>query len=98
MSAAPLDQPPSAEELGRLLAQAKSRYSAAEAAALAKGAAAAPPAEDPSAWIRLIASNPSPELAAALTRLKASAAAAIAQGRAVPVAERLARLRAGAGS
>ncbi|HEX6101914.1 MAG TPA: aminopeptidase P family N-terminal domain-containing protein, partial [Alphaproteobacteria bacterium] len=94
MSAAPLDQPPSAEALGRLLAQAKSRFSAAEAAALAKGAAAAPPGEDPSAWIRLIAANPSPELAAALTRLKESAAAAIAQGRAVPVAERLARLRA----
>jgi Xaa-Pro aminopeptidase len=91
---APLDQPPSAEALGRLLVQAKSRFSAAEAAALAKGAAAAPPAEDPSAWIRLIAANPSPELAAALTRLKEGAAAAIAEGRAVPVADRLARLRA----
>jgi Xaa-Pro aminopeptidase len=94
MSVPPLDQPPSAEELGRLLAQAKSRYSAAEAAALAKGAAAAPPAEDPGAWIRLIAPHPTPELAAALNRLKESAVASFRQGRAVPVADRLERLRA----
>ena len=60
MSVPPLDQPPSAEELGRLLAQAKSRYSAAEAAALAKGAAAAPPAEDPGARIPLNAPHPTP--------------------------------------
>ncbi len=94
MSVPPLDQPPSAEELGQLLAQAKSRYTAAEAAALARGAAAAPAAENPNAWMRLVAPRPSRELAEALTRLKDCAAAALREGRGVPVAERLARLRA----
>ncbi|HXV26383.1 MAG TPA: aminopeptidase P family protein [Alphaproteobacteria bacterium] len=94
MSVPPLDLPASAEELGRLLAQAKSRYTAAEAAGLARGAAAAPPAENPDAWIRLVAPEPSRELTEALRRLRDFAVAALREGREVPVAERLARLRA----
>ncbi len=94
MSVPPLDQPPSAEELNRLLSEAKSRYTATEVVALAEGAAAAPPGEDPTAWMRLVVPQPSPALASALTRLKDSAASALQQGRTVPVTERLKRLRA----
>ncbi|MCI0431163.1 MAG: aminopeptidase P family protein [Rhodospirillales bacterium] len=94
MSAPPLDQPPSTEELSRLLGEAKSRYSAVEVTALAEGAAAAPPGEEPAAWMRLVATQLSPELRAALARLKDAAVLALARGQRVPVAERLKRLRA----
>src|SRR5438093_138001 len=94
MSVPALDQPPTDQELTRLLAEAKSRYSAGEVVALARGVAAAPPGESPIAWTRLVAAEPSPELTAALARIKESAAAALEKGRAVPVAQRLARLRA----
>jgi Xaa-Pro aminopeptidase len=94
MSVPPLDQPPTLEELARLLRESRSPLSADEAAAMARGAAAAPAGEEPGAWMRLVAPAPSQSLKDALAGLRERAAAAIAGAQSVPVAERLARLRA----
>ena len=93
MSAPAYDEPPTDQELSRLLAEAKSHYSPGEAKALARGVAAAPESEHPTAWTRLVAPQPSPELAQALARLKGAAAEELAESRDTPVVERLSRLR-----
>ena len=93
MSAPAFDQPPTDQELSRLLAEAKSHYSPNEAKALARGAAAAPEGESAIAWTRLVAPQPSAELAQALVRLKNAAVAQLEESRETPVAQRLARLR-----
>ena len=93
MSAPAYDEPPTDQELSRMLAEAKSHYSPGEAKALARGVAAAPESEHPTAWTRLVAPQPSPELTQALGRLKGAAAAELEESRDTPVVERLSRLR-----
>jgi len=61
---------PGGAELGRLLAEAGSGRSAAEAAEIAAGAVAAPDARDPRAWLDLVAARRTPELEDALLALK----------------------------
>src|SRR5262249_11810716 len=90
----PFDEAPTLEDLTRLLRANRSPLTAVEAAELARGAAAAPAGEEPDAWMRLVAPDPSPSLRDALARLHARAAAALAgDAGALPIAARLARLR-----
>src|SRR4026209_2235772 len=93
MSAPAYDEPPTDQELSRQLAEAKSHYSPGEAKALARGVAAAPESEHPTAWTRLAAPQPPPDLPHALARPNVAAAAELEESRDTPVVERLSRLR-----
>ena len=81
------------EALARLLSEAGSAYDAAGLEDLLAGVLAAPPGEDPEAWMELVAAAPSDALRERLRALRAELA-----GRPVAVegalAERLAALRA----
>ncbi len=80
-------------ELERLLAEAGARLSGAELEALVAGVAAAPEGLDPTAWTRLVAPDPGPELTRRLLALRA-AGAEDGIGEAGAAAQRLAALRA----
>ncbi len=86
---------PDDARLARLLAESGAALPPAEVRALVAGVAAAPPAFEADAWMRLVAPEPTPALRAALAALEAEARAAddgLAPGQAP--GERLAALRA----
>ncbi len=89
------DTAPDEAALARLLAESGAALSVSEVRALAAGVAAAPPAFDAEAWMRLVAPRPRAALKRALAALEAEARAADDGLRPGPVpAERLAALRA----
>ena len=81
------------EELGRLLAKARSALGPAEVRDLVSGVLGAPQAAITDAWHELVAASPDPGLKAQLDALKA-ALAAVPRGPWRPRAERLPALRA----
>src|SRR5262249_4773868 len=62
------------EALERLLRKAGSTYSGADLPALLAGVGAAPPGEDPDAWMELVAAAPSDALKAQLRAFRAQLA------------------------
>ena len=66
--------------LGALLEEAGSPYGADAVEALIAGVCAAPEGVEPERWMRLVAADPTPELAAALAAIKARIAAASDDG------------------
>jgi Xaa-Pro aminopeptidase len=83
------------EALGRLLRKAGSAHSLADLPALLDGVEAAPPGEDPDAWMELVAAAPSDALKAQLRAFRAHVANdQRAEGKAAASAPRVAAVRA----